>query len=187
MRTRLAIAIALLLGTALAASAGPAPGADNGNIVGTVSVEAAAPCIQLSATALDYGVHPFAQNGTFSQGRADFTVANCGTSESRFLIAGTDAQAGADTWALEDWFDCDGRLNIYGSRLAELPESFSGVHLTKTNQALAHYRAPANNPVQTFLANESETFASLVTLPCVGSKGAGKTFSFSIGLTATVL
>ncbi len=187
MRTRFVLVVALLVGTALAAGAVPAFTADNGTIVGTVSVEAAAPCIQLSATALDYGVHPFAQTGNFSQGRADFTVANCGASESNFLITGTDAQAGADTWTLEDWFECDGRLNVYGSRLAELPESFSGIHLTKANQTLWHYRAPANTPAQTFLANESETFASLVTLPCVGSSGAGKTFSFNIGLTATVV
>ena len=187
MYRRLGLLTAAVCAGALAVGPVPALTADNGTIVGTISVEAAAPCIQLSTTALDYGVHPFAQQGNYSQGRADFTVSNCGGSESRFLIAGTNAQAGNDAWTLEDWFQCDGRLNVYGSRLAELPESFSGVHLTTAQQPLWHYRAPANSPASTFLGGESETFASLVTLPCVGSVGAGKTFSLNIALTATVV
>ena len=103
------------------------------------------------------------------------------------MIAGTDATGPGGTWTLtEDWLTCDGRPNRYGLRWAEMPESFSGGRLTTTPITVFHHRPPANTAVQTFTPGESETLAGLMTMPCMGSNGAGQTFSFTIGLTATV-
>lgn len=188
MRRRLGVVTLLVAGLALGAGAMPALTADNGSIVGTISVDAVAPCIALSTTALDYGTRPFAATGQSSFRYESFTVTNCSTAESVFNVSGTNAAAGGGaSWALtDDWTACDGTLNKYGLLLAELPESFSNNSITTTPQTLWHYRAPANTVANTFLAGEAETFANGLYMPCVGSDGAGQTLSFGIALTATV-
>lgn len=189
MRRRLLFTIATLVAAGLAAGAVPAFTADSGTIVITVTAGAPpAPCIQLSTTALDFGTVSFAANGSNSRGESSgLGVTNCSSAVSTFGIAGTDANGTAGSWALtQNWLTCDGTPNRYGLRWLELPERFSGEALRTTPTTLFHERPPANNPEQTFNPGESETVAFAIAMPCVGSNGAGQTFSFSIGLTATV-
>ena len=185
---RLCLSAALLSVAALSGGAIPALSADNGTIVGTVTANAPAPCIQLSATSLDFGSVSFAANGSDSRAESSgVAVTNCSTAVSTVAIAGTDASGPGGAWTLTDeWLNCDGRLNRYGLFTVELPERFSGDYLVSTQRTLHHRRPPANDGVATFDPTESETFAFQVSMPCVGSVGSGATYSFSIGLTATV-
>jgi hypothetical protein len=180
---------AIVLGTMLAAGAVPALSADNGTIVGTISVPAVTPCIQISTTSLDFGSASFAAQGADSRAEsAGVGVTNCSTVESGITMTGSDATNAGSTWSLtDDWLNCDGRLNRYGLFQFELPERFSGQYLITTPRTLVHRRPPTNDPVQTFAAGESETLGFQVAMPCVGSNGAGQTFTFNIGLTATVV
>jgi hypothetical protein len=191
MRRRLAAATTALVALTAAVSAVPAFTADTGSIVGTVTAGAPpAPCIQLSTTTLDYGTLSFAANGSHSMAVAGsgVDVTNCSAAVSTFAMAGTDASGPGGSWSLTDrWQICDGSLNKYGLLQIELPEAFTGQYLVTTPRGLVHRRPPTNDPFQTFNPGESEALGFSVAMPCVGSNGAGQTFSFTIGLTATVV
>jgi hypothetical protein len=181
--------LTVVVATVLAVGAVPALTADNGTIVGTISVSAVSPCIQISTTGLDFGTASFATQGASSREESDgVDVANCSTAESGITMTGSDATNGGSTWSLTDeWLNCDGQLNRYGLHQFELPERFSGQSLITTPRTLFHHRPPTNSTVQTFAAGESETIGFQLAMPCVGSNGAGQTLTFSIALTATVV
>jgi hypothetical protein len=184
-------AVISLLGlVAVAAGAVPAFTADNGSIAGTVTATAPpAPCIQLSTTSLDFGTTRFAvAPQTSSVGISGaITFTNCSTAVSSFGVAGTDATGPAGPWTLTDgWRVCDGRLNRYGLLWWDSPEGFNGDNLSTTPKTLTHHRGTDTTVVQTFDAGESDAFRFSIYMPCVGSNGAGQTYSFGIGLTATV-
>jgi len=188
MRQRFAFAV-LFGATALAVGAVPAFTADSGTIAGTVTAAAPpAPCIQLSTTSLDFGTAPFGPPQVLRVGISGaITFTNCSTAVSSFGIAGTDAAGPAGPWTLTDgWRICDGRLNRYGLLWFDVPEGFNGDTLSTTPKTLTHYRAPANTLEQTFNPGEADAFRFSIYMPCAGSNGAGETYSFSIGLTATV-
>jgi hypothetical protein len=187
LRTRKLAAAVWLLGViALAAGAVPAFTADNGSITGTVSVPDAA-CIELSSTSLDYGTVPFAASGSASRGFSSaITFTNCSSAVSRFAMSGTDASGTGGSWSLtDDWLNCDGRLNRYGLFEVET-DGFPGVYLTTAPKTLVHHRAPANTVEDTFGPGEADELAFILDMPCAGSAGAGRTFSFSVAMTATV-
>jgi hypothetical protein len=190
MSKRLWILSALLAATALAAGAMPAFTADNGSITGTVTVPAPpAPCIQLSTTSVDFGTVLFNPLQVSHVGISDpiTTLTNCSTAVSSFAIAGTDANGPAGPWTLTDgWRSCDGRLNRYGLLWFDVPEGFNGDTISTSPKTLTHHRGSSTTVVQTFDPGEADAFRFSLTAPCVGSNGAGQTYSFSIGLTATV-
>lgn len=193
MSGRVWILTALLIATVLAASAAPAlsEDSDRGTIVGTVKVPGAA-CIRVSSTSLDYGTHPFAANGQLSFAVSDpttFTVTNCPAAPaSIFRISGSHATGpGAMSWTLTDgWSECDGSLNRYGVPWIQRDPYYVGGWLTTTPMTLMHRRSPTADPVATFEPGESAELLAQLNMPCVGSDGAGQTFSFTVGLIAEV-
>jgi hypothetical protein len=191
MSRRIWICIALLAASASALAAGsvPAFGDDKGTIAATVRASAGV-CIQLSTTSLNFGSHPFAENGQLSFALSDpptFTVTNCPTApESTFSISGTNANGpGGASWTLTDaWQQCDGTLNRYGIGWAQNDPFNPGGFLTTTPRTVVHRRAPSESPVSTFQPGESAQLLPQVNMPCALSAGAGQAFSFSILLTA---
>jgi hypothetical protein len=189
MNRRLLLLAVLVAATAFAADALPAFSADNGTIVGTVSAAAPpAPCIELSSTSANFGTASFAPQLDYRLVPSDpITFTNCGAAVSSFEIVGTDAAGPSGPWTLTDeWLLCDGRLNRYGLLVSEQPEGWEPDSLSTIAKTLSHHRPPANMIEDTFDPGEAEAFKFLLAMPCVGSNGAGETFSFTIGLMATV-
>jgi hypothetical protein len=188
MRKRLLMA-ALLGSAMLVAGAVPAFTADNGTITGTVSVPAPpAPCIELSTSTLDFGTQPFAASGASSQGYSSaMGLTNCSTALERYFVSATNAAGPSGGWALtQSWGTCDGQLNRYGLASEERPEGRLGPGLRTTPIALFHTRPGVPDLLTWYDPGETDSFAFRIGMPCIGSDGAGESFSFTIALLALV-
>ena len=187
MNGRVWVLTALLAATVLAASAAPAFTADNGSIVGTVSVPAPpAPCIQLSDGALDYGVRPFSTPDAIgSFGRA-FVLTNCGEAGENVLASATDASGPSGSWTLLAWPTFVGNpcptTNTFSllwgiSEPNFLNMSLSGTPRMGTDTTGAPWVVPAGRASVSGLS---------LFMPCQGSNGAGETKTFTATFTAVV-
>jgi len=176
MRQLLRRSLARALWTLAALTSLPMPAwADESGVV-TATVTAAAPCVLLTGTEIGYGVLPFSRDSEVAgaTGAGPTTVENCSGGTQFLFVKGTDATSinSSATWALADpggstSNPCSVGPNKYFSGLL-----FGGSpvqSLTTADQpALAGYG----------------TYEYEMTMPCVGSDGAGETFQMAVVFTA---
>jgi len=150
-----------------------AGGSDNGVVDAQVTVAAAAACIELSTTSIDFGTLPLgAENEPAAPA---ITVTNCSTAAEDILASGTNAQAPGVVWNLADTTaTCATTLGLNTYRLglgnANLPVPFS---LGTVNETLATLQGGASSP-----------YTALIHTACPGSAGAGQVLSMSINFLA---
>jgi hypothetical protein len=152
----------------------PASADESGAVTATVTV--AAPCVLLTDTEIGYGVLPFSRDSEVAResGAGPMTVENCSGTTQLLFVRGTDATSinSSASWALTDpaggtTNPCALRPNAYFHEL-----SFEG------------------NPVQFLTIADSPALAGYgqyefgLTMPCVGSDGAGETFQMAVVFTA---
>ncbi len=171
MRTRLIVG--LVAACALATSAAPALGEDDATVTAQVSV--AAPCIQVTPASLDFGTLGLSSDNANPVSAARPLVAsNCGA-QAWILGRGTNASStGGTTWTL----DSDGEMdcpatNRYVQRIDTGPVS---IPLSSTQDIR----------LRTLAGAETANLNAIVTMPCVGSGGAGEVMTFSYVFTAVL-
>jgi hypothetical protein len=164
---------------ALAASATPVFGADNGTVNAQVRA-AAAPtaCITVPAATVDFGTRPFNPAGASNVAQAAaITVKGCATGNGMVLLArGTNATGPIASWALTADPMCPAgaatAVDQYNLGLL----FGSNTNLTTTDSVVY----PQLGPTEEFTASPT------ITMPCVGSSGAGELMSMSYVFTATL-
>ena len=150
--------------------------ADNGDVNGTVT--AAAPCMTLDKTSVDFGTHPFntATSNNFGDGGST-VVTNCSGANESILGKVSNATSGQTTWTPVATNPCSGTpvTNEFNYFLQETVGNVTqGYALSGTDQSLG-----------TVSANSQQSFDHQFFMPCVGSSGAGLTFSTMMTFTVT--
>jgi hypothetical protein len=160
------------MATIFALSAVPIFSADSGVV--DASVTAAAPCITVSFSTLDFGTLPFSQGATPPASIPNpGSLTNCSVQQSNILLRGTDATgAGGVTWSLQNLAGC--QQDAFASRL-----SFPGLSTPATTTDNAIFSMAAG---LTFAVD-----AVSLTMPCTGSSGAGVEMSWQYIFTALLL
>jgi hypothetical protein len=171
MTTIRLIAVSAIAALAFAASAIPAFGDGSGTVSATVT--AAAPCITVSNTSLDFGALPFSTPDAVSTKRLPegaSNVASCSAQSERLFVHGTDATGPSASWTLAGASagPCIVGPNKYG---LSLRFNFEVV--------------PSDVQFATLPAGQSTSPEFGLTMPCTGSDGAGQTLSFQYVFTAT--
>jgi hypothetical protein len=189
MSRRIWILTAVLAAAALPASEAPAFSDGSGSVVARVSVPAPpAPCLQLSAAALDYGVKPFSTPSAISSPGLSLILTNCGTAGENVLASATDATGPSGSWTLFAWPTFVGNpcaisgTNNY-SLLWGISESnsqsfsVSGTPRMETDTSGAPWVIAAGHAAPSNLG---------LFMPCQGSNGAGETKTFTATFTAVM-
>lgn len=147
---------------------------DTGGVDAVVSIAAAAACIELSTSAIDFG--------TLTLGAEDqpasptITVTNCSSFGESLFARGTDASGTAAAWNLVD----------SGSTCADT----LGLDNYRLNLATAALPAPLglstlNKSVQSLTAGEEVDHTARIFTACPGSSGAGVVMSMQIHYLVT--
>lgn len=164
--------ITATLGLLLATTPGMA--ADNGAVNAQVTVEAAAACIELSASAIDFGTLALgAQN---APGTPGITVTNCGGADATILASGTNATGTGAAWTLVDSAEtCADTLGTDNYHLdLATPLGASIATLSGTNKE-----------VGTLAGAATVDHVARISTACPGSSGAGQSMSMQITYVAT--
>lgn len=149
-------------------------GSDSGSVDAVVSIAAAAACLELSTSAIDFG--------TLTLGAEDqpatpaITVSNCSSFGETLFARGTDASGTDAAWSLVDiGATCADTLGLDSYRMdlatAALPGSLG---LSTTNKT-----------VQTLSAGEDADHVARISTACPGSTGAGVVMSMAIHYLVT--
>jgi hypothetical protein len=161
------------------AAAVPAFGGGSGSLA--LSIEVATPCLTVGPSAVSFPSRGFsvsAATPSTVDASPRHTVTNCtGSSELLFVRGSNAAGTGAAAWALVSATSID--TNKYGLALHEWDAATAthkgGAVLSLQDQALSTID-PARPPRE---------FDATLTMPTVGSDGAGQTMSMSVTYTAT--
>ena len=147
---------------------------DTGGVDAVVSIAAAAACIELSTSTIDFGTLTL---GAEDQPAAPtITVSNCSSFGETLFARGTDASGTAAAWSLvDDGSSCAGSLGLDNYRL---------------NLATAGLPAPlelstTNKTVQSLTAGEDVDHTARIFTACPGSTGAGVVMSMQIHYLVT--
>jgi hypothetical protein len=149
-------------------------GSDSGGVDAVVSIAAAAACLELSTSTIDFG--------TLTLGAEDqpatpaITVSNCSSFGETLFARGTDASGTDAAWSLVDnGATCADTLGLDSYRLnlatAELPAPLG---LSTTNKT-----------VQSLSAGEDADHVARIFTACPGSSGAGTVMSMAIHYLVT--
>jgi hypothetical protein len=156
-----------------AASALPAAGADSG-VVGA-KVIAAAPCLTVTPSSIDFGVGAFSGNGPVTlTATPGHSVQSCSAAEETITVRGTDAldSAGTPLWTLVTGNPCVGGTNRYAVSVRYPANT-------------VELRTTTNLAVGQLPAGDSFALAADLIMPCTGSAGAGKELFMQIVYTAS--
>jgi uncharacterized protein len=149
-------------------------GADTGGVDAVVSIAAAAACLELSTTSIDFG--------NLTLGAQDqpatpaITLTNCSSFGEDLFARGTNASGTAAAWNLVDsGATCADTLGLDSYRL---------------NLATAALAAPlglstTNKPVQSLTAGDDVDHVARIHTACPGSTGAGVVMSMQIHYLVT--
>jgi hypothetical protein len=181
-----AVALLVLAGAALLASAAPAFTADSGSVTVTVTAEAAqAPCLTLGTTSIDFGTVPFSTPTTPNGRNQAVGLTNCGAANETVTAVGTDASSTSGTWELVQRSGdmCAGGPNRYGLVVSWFEQGDADYRIytdvTKTAATLRNAQGPfvfqPNQPIPARLG---------IAMPCQGSNSAGATKNLSVTFTA---
>jgi hypothetical protein len=158
---------------AFGASAVPVFGSDNGSVTAHVAVQAApAACITVLGTTVDFGTRPFNPAGSSTSAQASpIIVTGCATGGMNLLARGTNATSATASWTLTADSMCPATpvVDQYNLRLFN-------TNLTTSDSMVLPMMGP----------NEQVSLPPAITMPCVGSSGAGQTMSMSYVFTATI-
>lgn len=145
---------------------------DSGTVLAQVTVPAAAACIELSTTAIDFGT--LALGAENRAATPVITVTNCSGGSETILARGTNATASGAEWALVDGSaTCADTLGTDAYRLS-LENADSTVGLSTTNKTL-----------QTLAAGADGVHTARIFTACPGSSGAGAVMGMQVVLVAT--
>jgi hypothetical protein len=192
MRRRLLITIAAVATACLAAGAVPALTADNGSVTVTITAQpAAAPCITVAPTSLDFGTLAFSAPSSISRkfiGGAGTspTVTNCGTAGQWMTITGSDASGSTGSWtpsgAPADTNPCPDldTFNLTAYREADTTQD----HRLTSSTVLVRAVGGVGPYVQA--AGGSDNFGFTLDMPCQGSNGAGEQKTLTVTFTAAL-
>jgi hypothetical protein len=178
---------ALVAAIALTAGAVPALSADSGAVAVSVTAQAAAaPCLTVSPSSVDFGTLPFSTNNGagLSKGETDITVNFCGTSTGQNLLGSTTNATGpGGSWTplaydgtihpcpdLNQFY-----LSIFGFTSFEL----------NMNGTPAPVLASLGGPPAVFPLGD-KVFRLSIRMPCQGSNGAGEAKTLTATFTAVV-
>jgi hypothetical protein len=192
MRSRLLFTVAALAAAGLSAGAVPAFTADTGSVTVTITAQpAAAPCITISPTTLDFGTLPFSTAGALSTrfiGGAGTTptVTSCGTAPQTMTVATTNASGTSGSWTPAgqnyDANPCPAVnvFNLTGHREASANDT---IRLTTTPTLV-----PAVGGIGPYIQapGASDNFGFTLNMPCQGSTGAGEQKTLTVTFTAAI-
>lgn len=163
----------------LAFGASPVPvfGADNGTVNAQVSVAAAAAaCITVPSTPVDFGTQSFNAAGQTTQDAGSaITINSCSTGTQSLLARGTNAAGTQATWTLTTTPVCAASAvtNQYNLGFV-ITGGFAALGLTDSTLT------------SSLVTGGSSTHTPALRMPCVGSAGGGTTMSMSYVFTATI-
>jgi hypothetical protein len=149
-------------------------GSDSGGVDAVVSIAAAAACLELSTSTVDFG--------NLTLGAEDqpatpaITVSNCSSFGETLFARGTDASGTDAAWSLVD----------NGTTCADT----LGLDTYRLNLATAELPAPlglstTNKTVQSLTAGENADHVARIFTACPGSTGAGAVMSMAIHYLVT--
>jgi hypothetical protein len=174
VNAKLLFLTALVVGAvAFGASAVPAFSGDTAVV--TAKISAAAPCVQVTPSAVDFGSANFSTDSAASYSKTQqVDVTNCGSSAQQLFGRANDANGPRSTWNLVTTATCPGS-NTYGIR-----EGTSA--------------GGATNPIASDLGVLAASMASgdkrpevlRVLMPCTGSTGGDETMTFNVTFVATL-
>jgi hypothetical protein len=180
MRRVAAVVCGVLGVLAFGASAVPVFGADGGPVNAQVTVQAGpTACITVPATTVDFGTRQFSAPGNSSSAQAaPITVTGCANSSMTLFARGTNATGPSGSWTLTNEAMCPAApvIDAYNLRL-DVPqpgEVFFPIELTTIDSV-----------VSPMGPDEAVSLHPAITMPCVGSSGAGQTMSMQYVFTAT--
>ncbi len=145
----------------------------SGTVSAQVTIPSSAACLELSATAIDFGT--LALGSEDQPASPDVTVTNCSGVSGDIYASGTDADDGAGAhWSLTDGqATCADMLGTDEYRLG-LEQSGNEIGLGTTNTLL-----------ETLASGAGSTHTARIFTACPGSSGSGSTMSMQITFLAT--
>lgn len=175
MRSRATASLILALAGGLLSTAAPALAADNGTI--GVAITASAPCVTVSGQ-FNYGTLSFSTAGTTSNSAVTLgpSITNCSGTTEQYSAHTSNLANGSNVWSPTS---VTGNpcpvLNTFVLNVSSVGPGGSNGNLT-TSSELALGSSSTSTPYN---------WASLFTMPCAGSLGAGVPMSGQITITAT--
>jgi hypothetical protein len=167
--------LAVALGTAALGAVCAVPSFAGGSGTISASITAAAPCLTIGTSSVDFGTKPFGTASTPSEfgSPGNSSVASCVGTQQTILASGTDAHSAASNaaWLLSPASPC--QANAYSLILAV--DTAGGLYLTTSPATLT-----------TIAGNSSHSLSLGGVMPCTGSSGAGERMNFDYVLTATL-
>jgi hypothetical protein len=149
-------------------------GAVTGGVDAVVSIAAAAACLELSTSSIDFG--------TLTLGAEDqpatpaITVSNCSSFGESLFARGTNASGTGASWSLVDnGATCADTLGVDNYRLSLAATALAGPLALATG----------NKPVQSLEAGEDSEHTARIHTACPGSTGAGVVMSMQIQYLVT--
>ena len=192
MKKRWLGTIIAIAAASLVVGAVPAFTADNGSVTVTITAQpAAAPCITIAPTTLDFGTLPFSSAGTLSRrfiGGAGTspTVTSCGTAGQTMTITGSNAGGTSGSWTISGAADGTNpcptidQFNLTGHREADANQE---IRLTTSPVLIRDVGG-----VQPYVQGPglADNFGFTLNMPCQGSNGAGEQKTLTVTFTAAV-
>jgi hypothetical protein len=178
MRRAAAVVCGVLGVLAFGASAVPVFGADGGPVNAQVTVQAApTACITVPASTVDFGTRQFSAPGASntSQSAAPIAVTGCANSNMTLFARGTNATGPSGSWTLTEEPMCLTTPVIDAYNLLLERPSEGVIRTLTTTDSFVSPMGPG----------EAVSLQAAITMPCVGSSGAGQTMSMQYVFTAT--
>jgi hypothetical protein len=175
-RLRRRMLVLTVAGSMMTLLLGATPGlaADSGTVDAQVTVSAAAACIELSTTAIDFGT--LALGAENAPAAPAVTVTNCGDSDATIMASGTNAVGTGAAWTLVDsTATCADTLGTDNYHLGLQTPLGAPIATLST----------ANKEVGTLAAAGTVDHVATVSMACPGSSGAGQAMSMQINYLAT--
>lgn len=163
----------LVVAVALALSAGPAFGDDEGTVAAQVTV--AAPCIQVTPAQLDFGTLGLSagvNDEVFAT--RPVTATNCGAAATIAARGSNASSTAGTTWTLEP----------EPSLLCSTPNRF--MQRVSNGGSSFALSSTQDTTIRQVAAGEAAPLDALVVMPCTGSSGAGEVMTFSYVFTAVL-
>ena len=152
-----------------------AGGVDHGTVDAVVTMASSVVCLELSASAIDFGTRQFGDVGIAAD--PAILVTNCSIVTEDVLARGTDASGdGPTTWVLDDTGTC---------AAATLPTDHFALALERQDSNAQVRLGTSNKPLETLSNGAAISHLARIDTPCPGGSGAGVIMTMHITFVAT--
>jgi hypothetical protein len=151
------------------------PPPDHGTVDATVTMAQSAVCVELSATAIDFGTRQFGDVGIAAS--PGIGITNCGgVSEDLFAHGSNATGAGPTSWTLDDTGTCAG---------GTLAADHFGVAIERQDTNAQVRLSGVNKALETLTGGAAIDHLARIDTPCPGSSGAGVVMAMQLTFVAT--